>query len=266
MTVATERREALGASGRAERQRGSGTGFGGQQPKAVQKALAMLEAVAYLGAGVTAKQIAAHTDVPPATAYRMLNYLVADGFLARTPDLSGFALGRRTSELAYAATGTEPVRSVAQVVDAMRGETRHGLYVTSFRGGTLRTVDTDPDHEVVSAATISRNLHAHAAGKLMLAYRPRCLDGLELRPVTARTVVDGLSLHADIAQILAAELSFENEESRIGRAALAVPVRDAGSEVVGGLCLQGIAGRVSPDNDALVRFLRAGAAELRGLL
>ena len=62
----------------------------------------MLEAVAHLGAGATAKQIAAHAQVPPATAYRMLNFLVADGFLVRVPDLSGFALGRRTSELAYA--------------------------------------------------------------------------------------------------------------------------------------------------------------------
>lgn len=251
---------------RSGRGSGSGTGFGGQQPKAVQKALAMLEAVAYLGAGATAKQIAAHTQVPPATAYRMLNYLVADGFLARTPDLSGFALGRRTSELAYAASGTEPIRTVAEVLDAMRAETRHGLYVTSFRGSSLRTVDTDPDHEVVSAATISRNLHAHAVGKLMLAYRPRCLDDLELRSVTAHTLVDGLALHADIARILATEMSFENEESRIGRAALAVPIRESGSNIVGGLCVQGIAGRVSPDNDVLVRFLRTGADELRGLI
>lgn len=226
----------------------------------------MLEAVAYLGAGVTAKQIAAYTQVPPATAYRMLNYLVADGFLARTPDLSGFALGRRTSELAYAATGTEPVRTVAQVLDAMRAETRHGLYLMSFRGGALRTVDIDPDHEVVSASTITRNLHAHAVGKLLLAYRPRCLDDLELRSMTAHTLVDGLALHAELARVLATELSFENEESRVGRAALAVPVRGAGSEVVGGLCVQGIAGRLSPDNDRLVGFLRAGADELCGLV
>ncbi|AYJ50607.1 IclR family transcriptional regulator [Rhodococcus sp. P1Y] len=255
-----------GGTGRAESRGGTGTGFGGQQPKAVQKALGMLEAVAYLGAGATAKQIAAHTQVPPATAYRMLNYLVADGFLARTPDLSGFALGRRTSELAYAASGSEAVKTVAQVLDAMRAETRHGLYVTSFRGGALRTVDTDPDHEVVSASTILRNPHAHAIGKLMLAYRPRGLDDLDLKSVTAHTLVDGLALHAELARILATEISFENEESRIGRAALAVPIREASSNIVGGLCVQGIAGRVSPDNDRLVQFLRTGADELHGLI
>ncbi|WP_139279853.1 IclR family transcriptional regulator [Rhodococcoides yunnanense] len=263
----TERHDArTGRSERVGSGGGSGTGFGGQQPKAVQKALAMLEAVAYLGAGATAKQIAAHTMVPPATAYRMLNYLVADGFLARTPDLAGFALGRRTSELAYAATGAEQVRTAAHVLDAMRAETRHGLYLASFRGGVLKIVETDPDHEVVSAATVSRNPHAHAVGKLLLAYRPRYLDSVELRSVTAHTLVDGLALHAELAGILATEVSFENEESRIGRAALAVPVRERGSDVVGGLCLQGVAGRVSPDGAGLVEFLKAGARELCGLV
>ena len=248
------------------RRGGSGTGFGGQQPKAVQKALAMLEAVAYLGAGATAKQIAAHTHVPPATAYRMLNFLVADGFLVRVPDLSGFALGRRTSELAYAATGSEPIRTVADVLGAMREQTRHGLYVATVRGGTVRVVDADPDHETVSAATIMRNPHAHAVGKLMLAYAPQSLDDLELRALTAHTHVDGRSLGHDLARILTTGMSFEDEESRIGRAVLAVPIRGRGSDVVGALCLQGVAGRVTPTNSALLEFLVQGATELDGLI
>ncbi|MET4049610.1 DNA-binding IclR family transcriptional regulator [Rhodococcus sp. UYP5] len=248
------------------RRGGSGSEFGGQQPKAVQKALAMLEAVAYLGAGATAKQIAAHTHVPPATVYRMLNFLVADGFLVRVPDLSGFALGRRTSELAYAASASDPGRTISDVLDAMRAETRHGLYVASFRGGTLRIVDTDPDHEVVSASTVMRNPHAHAIGKLMLAYQPRSLAISGLRAVTAHTVIDVAALRGDLAMVLATEVSFENEESRIGRVALAVPVRKSGSEVVAGLCLQGGVGRVRRDDDGLIEFLLAGARELQGLV
>ncbi|WP_235579567.1 MULTISPECIES: IclR family transcriptional regulator [unclassified Rhodococcus (in: high G+C Gram-positive bacteria)] len=240
------------------------TGFGGQQPKAVQKALAMLEAVAYLGPGATAKQIAAHTHVPPATAYRMLNFLVADGFLVRVPDLSGFALGRRTSELAYAATTSAPTRTVADVLGAMRAETRYGLYVASFRGGTLRMVDTDPDHEAVSASTIMRNPHAHAVGKLMLAYYPRTRE--PLRAITSHTLIDDVDLRADLSTVLATDVAVESDESRIGRAALAVPLRDAHSDVVGALCLQGASGRFTRDSRDLVDFLRAGADELHGLI
>ncbi|MBM7415782.1 MULTISPECIES: helix-turn-helix domain-containing protein [Nocardiaceae] len=241
------------------------TTFGGQQPKAVQKALSMLEAVAHLGPGATAKQIAAHTRVPPATAYRILNVLVADGFLVRVPDLSGFALGRRTSELAYAASSSTPPRSVKDVLDGMRAETRHGLYAASFRDGSLRMADTDPDHESVPATTIARNPHAHAIGKLMLAYHPRPI--VSLTSITAHTIVDADELRTELTTVLATELSFEDDESRIGRAALAVPVRaEQGSEVVGGLCLQGGSGRFSRESTTLVDFLRAGARELRGLL
>lgn len=240
--------------------------FGGQQPKAVQKALAMLEAVAHLGAGVSANQISAFTQVPPATAYRMLNLLVADGFLVRTPDLSGFALGRRTSELAYAAAANEPVRTVADVLTSLRAETRQSLYLASFRGATIRVVDADLDHDVVPATTILRNPHAHAVGKLLLAYHPAVLPNIELRAVTTYTVVDRRTLGEQLMQILATEISCEEGESRVGRAALAVPVRDPGAEVVGALCLQGTVGRVSPDKPDLVDLLRRGATALIGLV
>ncbi|ETD33993.1 IclR family transcriptional regulator [Williamsia sp. D3] len=249
-----------------QRRSGSGTGFGGQQPKAVHKALAMLEAVAHLGAGATAKQIAGHTGVPPATAYRMLNYLVAEGFLVRVPDLTGFALGQRTSELAHAASTSTTVEGVGDVLEAMRSETRHGLYLATFRDGSLRVVDSDPDHEGVAPSTIMRNPHAHAIGKLLLAYQPQKIRSVQLRAVTSHTLVDGEALQQDLARVLATELASENEESRLGRAALAVPIRERSSHVIGGLCLQGAAHRVSPNSTELVEFLKEGARALRGLL
>ena len=62
--------------------------LGGHEPRAVQRALALLESAARLGSGATAKDIAALADIPPATAYRLLNILVADGYLVRIADLS----------------------------------------------------------------------------------------------------------------------------------------------------------------------------------
>lgn len=75
----------------------------GRQPKAVQSALQVLEAVALAGTGVTAKDIAEHLSMPSATTYRLLNLLVADGYIVRLPDLSGFALGPRMGLLIDAA-------------------------------------------------------------------------------------------------------------------------------------------------------------------
>ncbi|WP_199286727.1 helix-turn-helix domain-containing protein [Nocardioides houyundeii] len=129
------------------------TGFTGRQPGAVRKALGMLEAVAQLGPGTSAKEIATLAGVPPATAYRMLNQLVADGYLVRVPDLSGFALGRRITELVQPAgggTGTE----LHDVAEELRSQTRFGIHVASFARGRLRLVDQDPSTRL-SASTCS---------------------------------------------------------------------------------------------------------------
>lgn len=126
------------AGPRSGKQIGEETHFSGQQPRAVQKALGMLEAVAHLGPGTTAKEIATFAGVPSATAYRMLNLLVAEGFLVRVPDLSGFALGRRTAELSHAASSSGPAPTLHERVEDMRTHTRFGLHVASFAGSTLR--------------------------------------------------------------------------------------------------------------------------------
>ncbi|WP_040782415.1 IclR family transcriptional regulator [Rhodococcus ruber] len=240
--------------------------FSGQQPSAVQKALGMLEAVAQLGPGTSAKEIARFAGVPPTTAYRMLNLLVADGFLVRVPDLSGFALGRRTAELARAAVETSPSPTLHDAVEELRTRTRFGVHVASFAAGRLRFVDKDPDHEIVAVGALAKNLHANALGKLMLAHHPHVRPDPRLRRLTDHTICDPGVLAEELRAVAVAGYAYEGEECRIGRAALAAPIRDRSAFVVGGLYLQGSASRVAPDDAALVRFLVDGSARLSGLL
>jgi DNA-binding IclR family transcriptional regulator len=241
-------------------------GFGGQQPKAVQKALGMLEAVAHLGPGATAKEIAHFADVAPTTAYRMLNLLVAEGFLVRVPDLSGFALGRRTAELSRAAVETDTSPTLHETVEELRSHTRFGLHVASFAGGRLRFVDQDPDHEIVGIALLAKNLHSNALGKVMLAHNPGMTVGLELRRLTEYTVCDPDALESELSRTRLVGHAFENQECRVGRSALAVPIRNHDAEVVGGLCLQGSPLRVSPAEYDQLTFLHDGSRRLTGLL
>jgi DNA-binding IclR family transcriptional regulator len=240
--------------------------FSGQQPKAVQKALGMLEAVAHLGPGTTAKEIATFAGVPSATAYRMLNLLVAEGFLVRVPDLSGFALGRRTAELSHAATTSGPAPSLHEQVEDMRTHTRYGLHVASFNAGRLRFIDKDPDHEIIGITTLSKNIHANALGKLLLAYDERLFVDLELRRLTEFTIGDRDKLAEQLRSVRLQGFAFENQESRLGRSALAVPIRDRADLVAGGLCIQGSCERVTVEDRELVGFLLDCARRLTGLI
>lgn len=96
----------------------------GRQPQAIRHAFAALRCVAQQGPGTTAQDVARTLGVSPATAYRLLNFLVAEEYLVRLADISGFALGGRVAELTGAAAEV-PAEIPAEIpVEARRPDRR----------------------------------------------------------------------------------------------------------------------------------------------
>ncbi len=234
--------------------------LGGHEPRAVQRALALLESAAQLGSGATAKDIAALAGIPPATAYRLLNILVADGYLVRIADLSGFALGRRTRELAGAAAEPTPVDN-SLLLEELREQVRYGVYLASYDQGKIRLIDRDPDHELSGERTLMSALHASAIGKLLLSSRPE-LAASPLKKITAHTITDADHLELELSRIRRGEPAREVDEIRIGRSALAVPISDGQNSVVGSLAAIGPTGRLSTEDTGLEALLRDYAGRM----
>ena len=238
----------------------------GHEPRAVQKAFLLLEAVAQLGSGACARELSRLSGIPPATAYRLLNLLVAEGFLVRTSDLSGFALGRRTRELAGMAGSDEAAeargdfRPVPAIVEELRARVRFGIYAVAYTGDRARLVDRDPDHELISENALVTHLHASAAGKLLLAQHPELAGVRPLRPLTARTITEPELLAAELTAVREAGMAREVDETRLGRSALAVPVRDRRGGLIGCLVAIGRTGRIRVDDDHLADLLHSYAA------
>lgn len=82
--------------------------FLARQPAAVDSAFAVLEAVARMGPGVTARELTEALPLSRASVYRIVKHLVANEYLVRTPDLRGFVIGERVRALSGAAV-SEPV-------------------------------------------------------------------------------------------------------------------------------------------------------------
>lgn len=80
----------------------SGDSFLARQPSAVDSAFAVLEKVGELGPGVSARVLVEELPMSKATVYRIIKHLVEQEYLVRTPDLTGFMLGRRVLALAGA--------------------------------------------------------------------------------------------------------------------------------------------------------------------
>lgn len=222
-----------------------------RQPGAVHSALSVLEAVAHLGAGVTAQRLSAELGLPRATTYRLLNLLVEDEFLVRTPDLSGFALGAKVAQLAAVAAPPVRLSSAARaVVDDARHRVRGGVHVVLFVDGRIVVVDADPDFPLSDHARLTRDPGRFALGRLML--------------------VDDPSAQGTAAEVARADLERWGATRQSGELAatagcLAVPLRDDAGRVAGALGFSGPRHRVD-EPDAVLAALRPAADALAPLV
>lgn len=222
-----------------------------RQPGAVHSALSVLEAVAHLGAGVTAQRLSAELGLPRATTYRLLNLLVEDEFLVRTPDLAGFALGAKVAQLAAVAAPPVRLSSAARaVVDDARRRVRGGVHVVLFVDGRIVVVDADPDFPLSDHARLAREPGRFALGRLML------LDDPSAQGAAADAA------RADLARWGATRQSGELAATA---GCLAVPLRDEAGALAGALGFSGPRHRVD-EPEAVLAALHPAASALAPLV
>ncbi|MEB3370121.1 IclR family transcriptional regulator [Saccharopolyspora mangrovi] len=217
------------------------------KPNTVSRSLDILEVVATRGMGVTAQEIAAALHMPAATAYRLLNSLVAQEYLVRTSDLRGFALGARLDELIASTAEPQVSTAARRELDQLRNATRFAVHLISYRKVSLRVLDEDPDHPVHAERELVRYLHASAAGKLILADRDRWQDILPATPLqrlTPTTVTNLALLENELHRIRRQRFAVQVNQLHLGCACLAIPVRGTDGMTAGALCIAGPASRI----------------------
>ena len=214
----------------------------GRQPKAVQSALQVLEEVARAGVGVTAKEIAEHLSMPSATTYRLLNLLVADGYVVRLPDLSGFSLGPRMGVLIDAAVSPIVCTAAREVLAELRLSVRFGVHLFYFTNTAVRIADADSEYPPpADESVLNRHLHACGVGKLLLAEK-RDFDSLLVNPLAAltdRTVTSRAALVEELEAVRDRGVATQTAELREGSACVAVPVRSPSGALVAALAMSG---------------------------
>jgi len=214
----------------------------GRQPKAVQSALQVLEQVARAGVGVTAKDIAERLSMPSATTYRLLNLLVADGYVVRLPDLSSFSLGPRMGVLIDAAVSPIVCTAAREVLAELRLSVRFGVHLFYFTNTAVRIADADSEYPPpADESVLNRHLHACGVGKLLLAEK-RDFDSLLVTPLAAmtdRTVTSRAALAEELEAVRDQGVATQTAELREGSACVAVPVRSSSGALVAALAMSG---------------------------
>jgi DNA-binding IclR family transcriptional regulator len=242
---------------------------GGRQPKAVHSALLLLEAVASLGPGVTAQDLARELNMPAATAYRLINLLVGEEYLVRLPNLSGFALGHRVAELSGVAHAPTMPRAAKEVLAEVRQATRCGVHLAVFGGRRIHLIDPDPDNPPSHPGLYARFPHAVALGKVAMAdledWRSM-LPGRKLHSATSLTVSTEADLRRELREVARRGYASQTDELVVGRSCLALPIRDDQGVLVAGLAASGSSANWKQRSRALIAVLKEAGTRLSPLL
>jgi IclR family pca regulon transcriptional regulator len=206
---------------------------------AVSRTLQAMEVVAFRAS--TAPEVAGALRINARTARRLLNRLVADGWLTRnegrgqpySPTLRIVALA------AHVARRSPLVQHAAPAVHALAADlgTASHLAIPSYRS-VLCLLRSCGDRGTPPALGELVPGHATAAGKVLLAHRAAWRQSLlaqPLEPLTGRTLVDPARVEREAELTLARGWALEDSEHRPGHRAVAAPVHAPTGEAVAAL-------------------------------
>jgi DNA-binding IclR family transcriptional regulator len=245
------------------------------QPKlgATARAFAILDHVARARAPVDVLDIIATLKLPKATAYRLVDWFVTQGYLSREPARKRLIVGAKFTTLAFGALSSSMRNDTPHVVLQRLVHTlNETCNIGTLLNGEVCYLDrVEAEHWPLRLQYTSGSrvpLHCSAIGKLYLALTPtprrrRLLQSLELRRFTERTIVDPARLDAELRQVRKEQVAFDREEYLIGVVCAAVPVIGRGGEILAALAIQAPQARMSVQSArAHLPALRAAATEL----
>ncbi len=232
----------------------------------VERAVAVLRALADAPGDLGNNEIARRTGVNPSTVSRLLSTLTAAGLVRRSSDSGRFRLGPRLVELGNAALARVDLRQLGRPhLTALTEATGETATLSVPNGEATITVDfVQSPSSVRSVAEVGRPSipHATAIGKVFLAHGGALPSG-RLVSYTPRTITSPKELAAEIARTRERGWAQAVGEREADLNALAAPILDAGRSLVAVLGLQGPAARFdAAAMAAAIDFLVMHAAQL----
>jgi len=201
---------------------------------ATARSFAILEHVARSRTPVDVLDIISSLKLPKATAYRLVDWFITQGYLSREPGRKRLIVGPKLATLAFDALSSSmrhdaPHMVLQRLVHALNETCNIG---TLLNGEVIYLDRVEAEHWPLRLQYTSGSrvpLHCSAIGKLYLALTPtprrrRLLQSLELRRFTDHTITEGGRLDAELRQIRKEQVSFDREEYLAGVICMAVPV------------------------------------------
>lgn len=214
---------------------------------ALERGLAVLEAIARSRGGLTLSQLTRYLDLPKSSMFCLLRTLEQCGYLFRDPDTGKYGVSLRICTLANLALNGIGLRDKARPhLRRLAEETRLTVHMGILEHGTCVLIEKVTPAGVYPIATwVGRHvsLHCTAIGKAIAAHLPE--DALRsmlreqgLMRHNENTICSVKRLKLDLAAVRQRGYAMDDEEEEISVRCIGVPLFEDG-EVVGALSLVG---------------------------
>jgi IclR family acetate operon transcriptional repressor len=240
--------------------------------QSLQRAAAILEAVAGRPEGVGITELSAQVGLHPSTAFHLAKTLVSVGFLTQLADNRRYRIGSRLAVLAAGALDENLLLSLATpILDRLSAETSYAAHLAvRFNQHIIVVARTAATGLLQLSVRVgaTRPAHATAIGKMLLAHVPhdeleRLVSKLSLQRFTERTITDRQTLLREIEKVRRQAVAYDDCEFDADVRCVAVAVQDFTGRCVGAMGLSGPAWRLTPKKmGSVLQTLRAAAADL----
>jgi len=225
----------------------------GQTVRAVDKALAVLAALAQAEHDVDLANLAAQTKLPKSTLVRLLHTMRLHNAVYQDPRTRRYRLGWGLIHLGKAAERQfdleRIVRPYLEQLSKATGETASFAVLEGARAVYLAQILTDSIIRGVPPIGSELELHCTAVGKVLLtSFTEEQFDQLisdhGLPRLTENTIVNSAQLRREIATVAERGYSLDDEEAEPGGRCIAAPIFDASDRVIAAISITGPTSRI----------------------
>lgn len=251
-----------GMAGRNER--------GGVQ--SIERAFSILEEIARNREGVNLAELSKRIGLHNSTTFHLVKTMVSLGYVQQRKDSKKYRIGRRLFTLAASSLDElELINLATPILEELTRATGESGHLAVRSGDDVVVIAKTSGagaFQLADRVGVVRPAHCTALGKVLLAALPqpeleRYFRTCELRPFTAKTIVEAEPLLRQIDEVRRDGIAFDDGEFNAEIRCVAVPVYDLTSQVVAAIGISGPIWRLSLQAlQEKARHVRSAAARL----
>jgi len=222
---------------------------------AVERALAMLEAVSQEAEGLSNAEISRKLEIPKSSASYILRTLETQGYLNRNPETGKYRVGLKVLSLSRGALTGIDVREVAlPIMRHLMEKTNLTCHLAILDGPDAVYIEkVEPQGFIKMDTWVGRRMRVHATsvGKALVAHIPEerlekiiTERGMEKR--TPKTITTLPRLLKDLEKVREHGYAVDDEENNMGARCVGAPIFNQNGTIEAAIGLSGTINQVNP--------------------